>query len=167
MPIDFQLSESEDAIRRQAAAFAAGPLKDVRKVYSAEKDEKQFQALKPFYGDATAGGMIKSLVSPHNGGTGGSLIESAILVEEMYAVDPSASLTIFSTALGLIPFNLAGKEEHKEFLEPFLSGEGAPLASLVFSEPGGVANFVEKGAPGLNTTATLEGSEWVLNGEKV
>lgn len=167
MPIDFQLSASEDGIRKHAAAFAAGPLKDIKKVYSAKKDEEQFQSLKPFYAGATAGGMIKGLIGPHIGGVGGSLTESTILVEEMYAVDPSASLTIFATGLGLTPLNLAGKEEHKEFLEPFLNGEGAPLASLVFSEPGGVANFLEKGAPGLNTTATLEGDEWVLNGEKV
>ncbi|KAF7901405.1 hypothetical protein EAF00_003626 [Botryotinia globosa] len=167
MPIDFQLSASEDGIRKHAAAFAAGPLKDIKKVYSAEKDEQQFQSLKPFYADATAGGMIKGLIGPHIGGAGGSLTEATILVEEMYAVDPSASLTIFATGLGLTPLNLVGKEEHKEFLEPFLNGKGAPLASLVFSEPGGVANFLEKGAPGLNTTATLEGDEWVLNGEKM
>ncbi|TGO46592.1 hypothetical protein BCON_0316g00030 [Botryotinia convoluta] len=167
MPIDFQLSASEDGIRKHAAAFAAGPLKDIKKVYSAKKDEQQFQSLKPFYADATAGGMIKGLIGPHIGGAGGSLTEATILVEEMYAVDPSASLTIFATGLGLTPLNLVGKEEHKEFLEPFLNGKGAPLASLVFSEPGGVANFLEKGAPGLNTTATLEGDEWVLNGEKM
>jgi hypothetical protein len=50
---------------------------------------------------------------------------------------------------------------------PFLNGKGAPLASLVFSAPGGVANFLEKGAPGLNTTAEQVRDEWVINGEKV
>ncbi|KAH8156006.1 hypothetical protein CIB48_g12239, partial [Xylaria polymorpha] len=34
-------------------------------------------------------------------------------------------------------------------------------------EPGGVANWLEKGGKGLNTTARKEGDEWVLNGEKV
>ncbi len=38
---------------------------------------------------------------------------------------------------------------------------------MVFSEPGGVANYLEKGAPGLFTTSTFEGDERVLNGEKV
>ena len=41
------------------------------------------------------------------------------------------------------------------------------MASLVFLEPGGVANYLERGAPRLSTTATLEGDEWVLSGEKV
>jgi nitroalkane oxidase len=89
------------------------------------------------------------------------------MVEECYAVEPSAALTIFATGLGLTPLNIAGKPEHAEFLAPFLSGEGAPLASLVFSEPGGVANALEKGAPGFQTTARREGDEWIINGEKM
>ena len=38
---------------------------------------------------------------------------------------------------------------------------------MVFAEPGDVANYLEKGALGLNTTATFEGDMWVINGEKV
>ena len=168
MPVDFHLSPAEEGIREAAAGFAAGPLKDAKKTYMKYQDHhKRFQSTRPIYHQAVAGGLIKGQIPPHLGGAGGSLIEVAILVEEMYRVEPAASLTIFSTGLGLTPLNLTGKPEHKEFLEPFLSGQGEPLASMVFSEPGGVANWLEKGAPGLNTTATLEGDEWVLNGEKV
>lgn len=113
---------------------------------------------------AVAGGVLKGQISPAHGGSGGSLTEAAILVEECYAVEPSAALTIFATGLGLTPLNIVGT--HTEFLAPFLSGEGAPLASLVFSEPGGVANALEKGAPGFQTTARREGDEWIINGEK-
>ena len=168
MPVDFHLSPAEEGIRVAAAAFAAGPLKEAKKTYSKyQQHHERFQSTRPIYRQAVAGGLIKGQIRPHLGGAGGSLVEAAILVEEMYAVEPAASLTIFSTGLGLTPMNLTGKPEHKEFLEPFLSGEGEPMASMVFSEPGGVANYLEKGAPGLNTTATLEGDEWVLNGEKV
>ena len=168
MPIDFHLSPVEEGIRMAAAGFAAGPLKDAKKTYMQyQQHTERFQSTRPIYHQAVAGGLIKGQIPPHLGGVGGSLIEAAILVEEMYRVEPAASLTIFSTGLGLTPMNLTGKPEHKEFLAPFLSGEGEPLASMVFSEPGGVANYLEKGAPGLVTTATLEGDEWVLNGEKV
>jgi alkylation response protein AidB-like acyl-CoA dehydrogenase len=88
------------------------------------------------------------------------------MVEECYAVEPSAALT-FATGLGLTPLNIAAKLEHAEFLALFLSGEDSPLASLVLSEPGGVANALEKGAPGLQATARREGDEWVINGEKM
>lgn len=66
------------------------------------------------------------------------------MVEEMYSVEPAASLTIFGTGLGLTPLILAYRPELGEFLEPFLrvgEGAGEPLASLVFSEPGGVVSF--------------------------
>lgn len=112
-------------------------------------------------------GLIKGQVPPALGGTGGSLVEVAILVEAMYAVEPAASLTIFATSLGLTPLVLTGWSEHQEFLGPFLNGKGGPLASWEFSEPGGVANYLEKGAPGLATTAKEQDDEWVINGETV
>lgn len=168
MPVDFHLSPREVAIREAAVGFSAGPLKDAKDIYMKyQHHHERFQSTRPIYHQAVAGGLIKGQIQPHLGGGGGSLIEAVLLVEEMYRVEPAASLTIFSTGLGLTPMNLTGKAEHKEFLAPFLSGEGEPLASMVFSEPGGVANWLEKGAPGLNTTATLEGDQWVLNGEKV
>jgi alkylation response protein AidB-like acyl-CoA dehydrogenase len=58
-------------------------------------------------------------------------------------------------------------EQHQQFFKPFLEGTGTPLASLVFSEPEGSANFAEQGSPGLQTVATLEGNEYVISGEKV
>ena len=168
MPIDFHLGPGEANVRLAAATFAEQVLKPTRAKYLVHQEhEKRFQATKPAYEAAVSGGLIKGQVSTALGGTGGSLTESAILVEELYAVEPSAALTIFATGLGLTPLNLVNNPATREFLEPFLSGAGAPMASLVFSEPGGVANFLEKGAPGLATTARLEGEEWVLNGEKI
>lgn len=65
---------------------------------------------------------------------------------------------------------MSGNEKlQKEHLQPFLEAgdEGEPLASLVHSEPGGTANWLEKGGKGLQTTATKDGDDWLINGEKV
>jgi nitroalkane oxidase len=168
MPIDFHLSESEAATRVAAVSFAQNVLRPARQNYmTVSAQHERFQATKPAYEAATGGGLIRGQVAPPLGGNGGSLTEAAIMVEECYAVEPSAALTIFATGLGLTPLNLLQNPETKEFLQPFTSGEGAPLASLVFSEPGGVANWLEKGGKGLNTTARKEGNEWVLNSEKL
>lgn len=168
MPIDFHLSPAEESTSKAASAFVSGPLKDAKKTYMQyQHHHERFQSMRPIYHQAVEGGLIVGQIASHLGGAGGTLIEAAILVEELYRFEPTASLTIFSTGLGLTPFNLIAKPEHKEFLAPFLNKEGEPLASFVFSEPGGVANYLEKGAPGLNTTARLDGDEWVLNGEKV
>lgn len=83
-------------------------------------------------------------------------------------MEPSAALTILGTGLGLTPLILAGTPEQQEkFLKPFLSGESEPLASFVHSEPTGTANWLKKGAPGLQTTAYKDGDDWVVDGEKV
>lgn len=98
----------------------------------------------------------------------GGLIDAAIIVEELHAVEPSTAVTILGTGLGLTPLILAGSpEQHERFLAPFLKQEGQPIASFVHSEPGGTANWLQKGAPGLQTTAYRDGDEWVVNGEKV
>ncbi|KAK4442527.1 acyl-CoA dehydrogenase/oxidase [Podospora aff. communis PSN243] len=168
MPVDFHLGPTEAATRAAAASFAQHVLKPARTEYIQHaKHTDRFQATRPAYAAAVQGGLLKGQVSPARGGSGGTLVEAAIMVEECYAVEPSAALTIFATGLGLTPLNMAAGPQHQEFLTPFLSGQGSPLASLVFSEPGGVANALEKGAPGFQTTAHRDGDEWVINGEKM
>ncbi|KAI0404730.1 acyl-CoA dehydrogenase [Xylaria palmicola] len=168
MPIDFHLSESEAGTRAAAAAFARDVLGKARAAYAGHSSHAdRFRATRPTYEAGVAAGLVKGQLAPALGGSASPLVESAILVEEFYAVEPSAALTIFATGLGLTPFNLVADATKGEFLAPFLSGAGAPMASLVFSEPGGVANWLEKGGKGLNTTAYRDGDEWVLSGEKI
>ena len=167
--IDFRLSESQTQQREGAKAFAQKVLKDANKVYSKHVDQNaRFRSIRPLYRTAVAGGMIKGQVPVPLGGTCASLLDAAITLEELYATDPSVTLTVAATGLGLTPLLMSGHAEHqKKYLVPFLRDEGEPLASLVHSEPGGTANWLEKGGKGLQTTAKKDGAHWVINGEKV
>lgn len=70
--------------------------------------------------------MLKGMIPQPLGGMGGTAVDSTILVEEMYKVDRSLSLTRFGTGLGLSPLIVGGSpRQHEEFLKPFLSGEGS------------------------------------------
>ena len=90
------------------------------------------------------------------------------MLEELYLVDPSCTLTIVATGLGLTPLLLSGKTAlQRKYIQPFLQDEGEPIASLMHSEPTGTANWLEKGGKGLNVTARKESDKWVVNGEKV
>ena len=141
--VDFTLSTSEQQIRAAARNFASVHLASAKSIYSKlSTPEERFQVLRPIYEAAVKAGLIKGQVPAAVGGTSTSLIEAAILVEEFYAVEASASLTLFGTGLGLTPLALAYQPSVHEFLDPFLSGEGSPLASLVFSEPGGVVSIL-------------------------
>ncbi|TAQ90821.1 hypothetical protein B7494_g879 [Chlorociboria aeruginascens] len=162
--IDFTLSAQQNAIREMAISFSTNVLTSAASIYEAHPTQKErFRALRPFYRQAVEGGMIKGMIPTTLGGIGGTVLDSAIMVEQMYKVDRSLSLTIFATGLGLSPLLLSGNWElQEEFLKPFLSGEGEPLASLVHSEPTGTANWLEKGSSGLQTTARKEGEKWIM-----
>lgn len=171
--IDFQLSPEQLVMRNAIRGFAHANLKTARSTYEPRgtpfsKWEDRFRSTQPIYAEAVKAGLIKAQIPKELGGAGGPLIEAALVVEEFYAVETSASLTILGTGLGLTPLVMAGSpEQQQRFFAPFLTGTGTPLASLVFSEPGGSANFAERGAPGFQTVATLEGDEYVISGEKV
>jgi alkylation response protein AidB-like acyl-CoA dehydrogenase len=166
--------EHIQAVREIASAFGSTILSEAPEVYSQLGTQgERFRSLRPLYGQAAKSGLIASQIPQAYGGTGsGSLVDAAILTEEFYAVETNLSLTVLGTGLGLSVL-FTGKsggyaEDFLEpFLRPFLTGEGEPLASLVHSEPGGTANWLEKGGKGLSTTAWLDGDEWVVDGEKV
>lgn len=169
--IDFSLSPEQTAVSQNTRAFAAALLKDARARYATlPSSPDRFQSTRPILEQATALGFIKGFIPPALGGTSGSLVDACLAVEELHAVEPSIALTILANGLGLTPLVHGGSpQQHKEFLAPFLTGTGSPLASLVFSEPDGSANYFEPGGKGMQTTATFDAStqEWILNGDKI
>lgn len=167
--IDFSLTPEQKELRANAHAFANAVLSTAPALYSnLATQTERFQATLPIYQSAVSAGLIKGQIPIPLGGTSGGLVDAAIVIEELHAVEPSTAITILGTGLGLTPLILAGSEEqHKKFLAPFLEQTGERLASFVHSEPQGTANWLEKGATGLQTTAYLEGEEWIINGEKV
>ncbi|EMC91198.1 hypothetical protein BAUCODRAFT_39353 [Baudoinia panamericana UAMH 10762] len=172
--VDFDLSPQQQAIRAGVHAFATTHLKDARKTYEAAVKKPNaewsdgFRSTQSIYAEAVKAGLIKAQIPERLGGTGGALIDAAIVVEEMYAVETSASSTILGTGLGLSPLLIGGSEEmQRRLLVPFLSGEGSPMASLVFPEPAGSANYAEVGSAGLCTVAVDKGDHFVISGEKI
>ncbi|KAJ9647351.1 hypothetical protein H2199_002340 [Coniosporium tulheliwenetii] len=166
--IDFTLSPEQKQTREDAGKFANLVLKDAYASYSKyNTNHERFQATEPIVRKAAEMGLLKSAIPAALGGTGGSLIDVCLVVEELYAVEPSVALTILANALGLYPLVAGGtSRQHQKFLAPFLNGQDPALASLVYSEPGGTANFFEPGASGMQTTARKEGNMWILSGEK-
>lgn len=168
MSMPVVLSGEYEAMRQAVSGFAQQLLGVEKLISGCTTDAERFQKTKPIYEAATGAGLIRGQISKPLGGDATSNFSAAIVVEEFYAVDRTASLTIFGTGLGLTPLMMAGSgDQHKKYLAPFLETKGAPLASLVYTEPTGTANYRDVDGPGIQTTARLEGDEWVLNGEKV
>ncbi|OGM40787.1 hypothetical protein ABOM_011146 [Aspergillus bombycis] len=165
----FTLTEDQQQVREDARKFAKEVLLGAPAEYlKFGTQEERFRSTRPLYQKAVAAGQIRAQIPIPAGGTGGSFVSTALQLEEHYAVDASVSLTIAATGLGLAPLIIAGNPDlWNRFLPPFLSGDGEPLASLVHSEPGGTANWLESGGNGLQTTAYEKDGQWIINGEKL
>lgn len=95
------------------------------------------------------------------GGGGADTISFAIAVEELSRVCGSTGITYSAhISLGGAPINSFGTHEQKEkYLTPICRGES--LGAFGLTEPNAGSD-----AGGTQTTAVLDGNEWVLNGSK-
>jgi alkylation response protein AidB-like acyl-CoA dehydrogenase len=167
--IDFELSPEQRQLQLDARAFAKTHLTDLRKKMAGKDAAGRFDATKEVYEAAVKAGYLKLQVPPPLGGTMNSLVDVALVAEELIAVESSLPLSVLSTGLGIMGLLFFGNpDQYAKFLPPFVSGEGAPLAGLSFSEPQGTANYHNTDpSKGFQTSAVLEGDEWVINGRKI
>lgn len=95
------------------------------------------------------------------GGSGGDTISYAIAVEEIGKVCGGTGLSYAAAvSLGASPIFYFGTEEQKQkYLVPLASGQA--IASFGLTEPNAGSD-----AGGTQTTAVLDGDEYVINGEK-
>jgi nitroalkane oxidase len=106
-----------------------------------------------------AAGFLRKCIPLAAGGESAGLIDTAIMVEELYAVNASVTLTLIGTLLGLLPLLIGGFQRQKDrLLPPFLKEAGAPLAGFCATEPGGSANpSSPPPGEGVRTMAALRG----------
>jgi butyryl-CoA dehydrogenase len=168
MAIDFRLTSDQRALQLESRKFAADVLETARAAESLPTPEGRFRATKPVYEATVAAGFLRKCIPASAGGDNAGLIDMAIMAEEFYSVNPSVTLTMLGTVLGLFPILLGGKSEQAgRFLKPFLKKSGAPLAGFCSTEPGGSANAASQSpGEGVRTVAKLKGDSWIINGRK-
>ncbi len=153
--MDYLLTEEQIMIRDLARQIAVEKIVPVR----AELDEQN-----KFPRDimkAIAQADLYSLFIPEEyGGLGKKSLELCIVVEELSKACLGVATTYASSALGTYPILLYGSEEQKKkFLPDVASGKSLVAFGLTEANAGSDAS-------GIQTTAKLEGNEYVLNGTK-
>jgi alkylation response protein AidB-like acyl-CoA dehydrogenase len=90
-----------------------------------------------------------------------SVVTGVLALEEMAFGDLAGSLAVLAPGLFAIPILLAGSEEQKqEYLPKIIEGEWIPYTAALIE-------YVFDFDPNtLKTTATLDGDNYILNGEK-
>jgi alkylation response protein AidB-like acyl-CoA dehydrogenase len=106
-------------------------------------------------------GLTGAQIPVEYGGAGYDAVEVAVLVEELYAVDPGTAAAILSTAFGSEAIAAFGTEEQKEeYLPPLTTGDA--IMGSAISEPHAGSDVAS-----ISTSAEKDGDEWVINGNKM
>jgi alkylation response protein AidB-like acyl-CoA dehydrogenase len=166
--IDFRLTASQRELQLRSRTFAKQVLRPAIEADALPTPEERFAATKPAYEAMVAAGFLRKCIPLSAGGESAGLTDTAIIVEELYAVNASVTLTLIGTVLGLLPLLIGGtKEQRSRLLPPFLKQAGAPLAAFCATEPGGSANAASP-APGegVRTTARFSSDRWIIQGRK-
>jgi len=154
--MDFGLSDEQQAIRDEVQRFAENEIVPVASEY--DQAEKFPHEVMDKAADA---GLLGPSIPLEYGGAGYSPLETAIIVEELFAADPGIGLCISSAGFGAEAIMAFGTEDQKErFLEPIPSGD-AVMGSAI-SEPDTGSDVSSVAA-----TAEKDGDEWVVNGNKM
>jgi short/branched chain acyl-CoA dehydrogenase len=155
-PMDFDLTDEQEAIRRLARDFAEG---EVRPMAEELDREKRF----PYEIVAKLGklGLMGIPYPEEHGGGGADNLSYALAIEELTRVDSSVAITVAAhTSLGTWPVYAYGSDELKaEWLPKLCSGERLGAFGLTEPEAGSDAGNTR-------TRAVRENGHWVINGAK-
>jgi acyl-CoA dehydrogenase len=151
----FQLNEEQEALQSTVRSFVSDKIKPVASKYD-ESSEFPEQIIK----EASKLGFMNLTIPSEYGGTGLSLFDACLVIEEISAGCGGMATSIVANDLALTPIVIAATNEQKqEFLKPIV--ENHKFASFCLSEPGAGSD-----AAGLSTTATKDGDHYILNGNK-
>lgn len=153
--MNYYLTEEQQMIKEIAARIADEKIKPVAIKYD---EEGTFpHDIVKILADSDLFGVY---ISEEYGGFGGGIYEMALVVEELSRACGGIALAFAASGLGAFPIILYGTEEQKRKYLPDIAS-GAKLAAFGLTEANAGSD-----AAGIQTTAVLDGDEYILNGTK-
>jgi short/branched chain acyl-CoA dehydrogenase len=155
--MDFTLSTEHEILRSTVRRFAQNEIQPVARSLD-EREEFSVELTRSM----GALGLFGIFVSEDDGGQGLDYLSYIIAVEEIARVDGSQAASVAAgNSLGIGPIYAFGTEKQKRrYLPKLCSGEG--LWAFGLTEPNAGSD-----AGNTQTTAVLDGNEWVINGSKI
>src|SRR5438132_4558685 len=154
--MDFQLTEEQRLVQETARDFV-----DKELVPHVREWEAKGEVPKAFYAKVVDLGFLGAPVPEKYGGAGMDYVAFMLLVEELSRGSSSVRTTV-SVQTSLSETSLlwfASEEQKKKWLVPL--AKGTKFGAWALTEPQAGSD-----AGSLQTTARLEGNEWVLDGQK-
>jgi short/branched chain acyl-CoA dehydrogenase len=155
--MDFTLSTEHEILRSTVRRFAQNEIQPVARSLD-EREEFSVELTRSM----GALGLFGVFVSEDYGGQGLDYLSYIIAIEEIARVDGSQAASVAAgNSLGIGPIYAFGTEEQKRrYLPKLCSGEA--LWAFGLTEPNAGSD-----AGNTQTTAILDGNEWVINGSKI
>lgn len=155
--MDFSLSQDHEILRNSVRKFAEQEIRPVARMLD-KNEEFSYDTMQKM----AELGLFGIFVSEAYGGQGMDYLSYIIATEEIARVDGSHAATVAAeNSLGIGPIYYFGNEEQKQkYLPKLCSGEA--LWGFGLTEPNAGS---DAGNP--QTTAVLDGNEWVINGSKI
>ncbi len=155
--MDFELTKSQKEIQKAAREFAKGEFK---KEIALEL-EKKHEFPKKIWQKAGDYGFLGIHFPEVYSGQGLGSIEDIIVIEEFCRQDSSIGSAVVLASFASELVLHFGTDEMKEKYLPEIA-EGRMLSGGAFTEPDHGSDITT-----MNTTATLDGDQWVVNGSKI
>ncbi len=157
MPLDFDLNDEQQMLRKVVRSFAE---KEIAPIAQELDDKEEFSyTLTRRMGDL---GLFGPFVPEEYGGSNMGYVSYIIAVEEIARIDGSQAATLAAgNSLGIGPIYYFGNEKQKKTWLPDLC-QGKGLASFGLTEPNAGSD-----AGASKTRAVVEGDHWVINGSKI
>jgi butyryl-CoA dehydrogenase len=153
--VDYFLTEEQQMIVDIARQIADEKIIPQRAELD-EKDEYPHDIL-----DAVAAADLFGIYIPEEyGGFGGGCFEIVLALEQFGRGCVAVATSFAASALGAYPILIAGSEEMRQKYMPQVAS-GKMRAAFALTEANAGSD-----ASGIQTTAVLDGDEWVLNGTK-
>ncbi len=153
--MDYQLTEEQLMIRDLARQIAQDKIKPKAAEYD-EKEEFPWEIIHVL----AKSDLFGIYIEEKYGGTGGGILELAIVTEELSRACGGVAVSYAAGALGTYPIILFGTEVQKKRYLPDLAS-GKKLAAFALTEASAGSD-----ASSIQTQATKEGDYYILNGTK-
>ncbi|MDH3346814.1 MAG: acyl-CoA dehydrogenase family protein [Desulfobulbaceae bacterium] len=153
--MDYLLTEEQQMIKETAREITEKKVIPMR----AELDERNAFPTEILQ-DMAKADLFGIFVPEEYGGFGGGCLDIVLALEEMARGCVGVATSYAANALGIFPVLISGSKEQKEkYLPDIAQGKRWAAFGLTESNAGSDAS-------GIQTTAVLDGDEWVLNGTK-
>ena len=154
--MDFALTEKQRLIREKARAFAIKEIAPVSKVSDREEAYPHH-----VWKRACEEGLVGVFIPQEYGGQGLGFLELALVSEQLSRTDLGVGLSVVAATFGSENILFFGREEQKKRYLPLLTG-GQAVSAGAYTEPNAGSDVA-----GIQTSATKQGNEYVINGSKM